>query len=280
MVLMANSSFLMQVRPDRAVLSLEGAEAENFLHNMVTADVLGLAQGQARYAALLSPQGKILFDFFVLKTAEGYFLDCAASQLEELMKRLNFYRLRAKVVIAVRSDLEVGVAPEQPSGLTAYVDPRTPLMGWRIIAEKGKLPEASGYELARIALGLADSDGDIGSGQLFPHEANFDQIGAVSFSKGCYIGQEVVSRMEHRGTARSRILPVMFDDAAAPRDAAIKSSDKIVGSVLSSNGNMALALIRLDRLGEAEQPLLTEGVKVHVHKPVWVNYDVPSKDYA
>ncbi|HEX7108712.1 MAG TPA: folate-binding protein [Aestuariivirga sp.] len=270
----------MQVRRDRAVLSLEGAEAEHFLHNMVTADVLGLAQGQARYAALLSPQGKILFDFFVLKTAEGYFLDCAASQLEELMKRLNFYRLRAKVAIAVRSDLEVGVAPEQPSGLTAYVDPRTPLMGWRIITEKGKLPEGSGYELARIALGLADSDGDIGSGQLFPHEANFDQIGAVSFSKGCYIGQEVVSRMEHRATARSRILPVTFDEAAAPRDAAIKSSDKIVGSVLSSNGNMALALIRLDRLGEAEQPLLTEGVKVHVHKPAWINYDVPSKDYA
>lgn len=280
MVLMANSSFLMQVRRDRAVLSLEGVEAENFLHNMVTADVLGLAEGQARYAALLSPQGKILFDFFVLKTTEGYFLDCAASQLEELMKRLNFYRLRAKVVVAVRSDLEVGVAPEQPSGLTAYVDPRTPLMGWRVIAEKGKLPEGSGYELARIALGLADSDGDIGSGQLFPHEANFDQIGAVSFSKGCYIGQEVVSRMEHRATARSRILPVTFDDAAPPRDAAIKSADKIVGSVLSSNGNMALALIRLDRLGEAEQPLLTEGVKVHVHKPAWVNYDVPSKDYA
>ena len=92
MVLMANSSFLMQVRRDRAVLSLEGAEAENFLHNVVTADVLGLAEGQARYAALLSPQGKILFDFFVLKTAEGYFLDCAASQLEEFMKRLTFYR--------------------------------------------------------------------------------------------------------------------------------------------------------------------------------------------
>ncbi len=280
MVLMANSSFLMQVRRDRAVLSLEGAEAENFLHNMVTADVLGLAKGQARYAALLSPQGKILFDFFVLKTAEGYFLDCAASQLEELMKRLNFYRLRAKVAIAVRSDLEVGVAPVQPSGLTAYVDPRTPLMGWRVITEKGKLPEGSGYELARIALGLADSDGDIGSGQLFPHEANFDQIGAVSFSKGCYIGQEVVSRMEHRATARSRILPVTFDDAAPPRDAAIKSADKIVGSVLSSNGNMALALIRLDRLGEAEHPLLTDGVRVHVHKPAWIKYDVPSKDYA
>ena len=280
MVLMANSSFLMQVRRDRAVLTLEGAETENFLHNLVTADILGLAEREARYAALLTPQGKILFDFFVLKTAEGYLLDCAASQLEELMKRLMFYRLRAKIMISARPDLEVGVSPSQPPGLTTYVDPRTPLMGWRIITEKGKLPEGSDYDQARIGLGLADSDGDIGTSQLFPHEANFDQLGAVSFSKGCYIGQEVVSRMEHRATARSRILPVQLDSAAPSRDAVIKSADRIVGSVLSSAENMALALIRLDRLVEAEQPLLTDGVRVRVHKPAWVNYDVPSKDYT
>jgi folate-binding protein YgfZ len=280
MVLMANSSFLMQVRGDRAVLSLEGAEAETFLHNLVTADILELAEGQARYAALLTPQGKILYDFFVLKTTEGYLLDCAASQLEEFTKRLMFYRLRAKLTIAERKYLEVGVSPGQPPGLMAYVDPRTPLIGWRIITEKGKLPEGSGYETQRITLGLADSDGDIGSGQLFPHEANLDQLGAVSFSKGCYIGQEVVSRMEHRATARSRILPVTFDGAAPPRDAAIKSADKIIGSVLSSVENAALALIRLDRLAEATQPLLTDAVRVRVHKPAWINYDVPSTDYA
>jgi folate-binding protein YgfZ len=280
MVRMTNSSFLMQVRRDRAVLSLEGVETETFLHNLVTADILGLAEGQARYTALLTPQGKILFDFFVLKTAEGYLLDCAASQLEELIKRLMFYRLRAKVTIVERKDLEVGVSPNQPPGSRAYVDPRTPLMGWRLIIEKGKLPEGSDYEMQRIALGVADSDGDIGSGELFPHEANFDQMGAVSFTKGCYIGQEVVSRMEHRATARSRILPVTFDGVAPQSNAAIKSADKIIGSVLSSAGNAALALVRLDRLGEAEQPLLTDSVRVHVHKPAWVNYDVPSKDYT
>jgi len=280
MVLMANSSFLMQVRRERAVLSLEGLEAENFLHNLVTADILGLAEGAARYTALLTPQGKILFDFFVVKTANGYLLDCAASQLEELTKRLMFYRLRAKVAIAERKDLEVGVSPERPSGMTAYIDPRTPLIGWRVIAEKGKLPTGNGYDQARIALGLADSDGDIGSGELFPHEANFDQLGAVSFSKGCYIGQEVVSRMEHRAAARSRILPATVDGAAPPRGTAIKSADKIIGSVLSSVGNSALALLRLDRMAEATQPLLTDAVRVHVHKPAWIKYDVPSKDYA
>jgi hypothetical protein len=280
MVLMANSSFLMQVRRDRAVLGLEGPETENFLHNLVTADVLGLAEGEARYGALLTPQGKILFDFFVVKTAEGYLLDCAASQLEELTKRLMFYRLRAKVAMTERKDLEVGVSAERPAGMTAYADPRTSLIGWRIVTGKGTLSEGSGYDGARIALGLADSDGDIGSGELFPHEANLDQLGAVSFSKGCYIGQEVVSRMEHRATARSRILPVTFDGAAPARGAAIKSADKIIGSVLSSAGHAALALLRLDRMAEATQPLLTDAVRVHVHKPAWIKYDVPSKDYA
>jgi folate-binding protein YgfZ len=280
MVLMANSSFLMQMRRDRAVLGLEGTETENFLHNLVTADVLGLAEGEARYAALLTPQGKILFDFFVVKAAEGYLLDCAASQLEELAKRLVFYRLRAKVTIAERKDLEVGVSLERPLGMTAYADPRTSLIGWRAIAEKGMLPPGTSYDVARVALGLADSDGDIGSGELFPHEANFDQMGAVSFSKGCYIGQEVVSRMEHRATARSRILPVTFEGAAPPRGTAIKSADKIIGTILSSAGNAALALLRLDRMAEATQPLLTDAVRVRVHKPTWIKYDVPSKDYA
>ena len=280
MVLMANSSFLMQVRHDRAILGLEGAETGNFLHNLVTADILGLAEGEARYGALLTPQGKILFDFFVVKTVEGYLLDCAASQLEELTKRLMFYRLRAKIAITERKDLEVGVSPEKPPGLMAYADPRTSLIGWRVIGEKDKLPTGTGYDSSRIALGLADSDGDIGSGELFPHEANFDQMGAVSFTKGCYIGQEVVSRMEHRATARSRILPVTFDGAAPPRGTAIKSADKIIGSVLSSAGNAALALLRLDRMAEATQPLLTDAARVRVHKPAWVKYDVPSKDYA
>ena len=262
MVAMTNSSFLIQVRRERAVLSLTGAETEHFLHNLVTADVLGLAEGEARYAALLTPQGKILFDFFIVKSADGYLLDCAASQLEELEKRLKFYRLRAKIVIEVLPDLEVGVAPERPDGLIAYADPRSSQIGWRIITKTGTLPVGTGYEAARIALGLADSDSDIGSSQLFPHEANFDLVNAVSFTKGCYVGQEVVSRMQHRSTARSRILPIQFE--GVPNGKEIRSGDKLIGNVLSSSGHMALALIRIDRLEEATLPLLTDGVTTKV----------------
>jgi tRNA-modifying protein YgfZ len=274
MVPMANSSFNMQVRRDRAVLAVEGPEAEHFLHNLVTADMLGLAMGQARYAALLTPQGKILFDFFVVRTAPGYLLDCALSQRDDIVKRLTFYKLRAKVTIAARSDLEVGVSPDKPAHEMSHADPRLADLGWRIICAAGTLPEGAGYDAARIGLGLADSDGDIGSANLFPHEANFDQFGGISFTKGCYIGQEVVSRMEHRSTARSRILPVKFEGAAPPRESEIKSGDKTIGAVLSSENDSALALIRLDRLEDSTPPMLTEGVRTRVQKPSWVSYEV------
>ena len=136
-------------------------------------------------------------------------------------------------------------------------------------------PEARGYDLARIALGLADSEVDLGAGEFFPHEANLDQLGGVSFRKGCYVGQEVVSRMEHRGTARSRILPVTLAGETPPKGTDIRAGDKQVGTLLSGAGDQALALIRLDRLAEAAAPLEAGGVGVTVLKPHWARYDVP-----
>lgn len=258
--------------PDRAVIGVEGPDSAHFLHNLLTADIEGLAPGEARHAALLNPQGKILFDMLVQRTGEGFLIDCAASRAPALLQRLGMYRLRAKVTLSRRDDLAVGVSPEAIPG--GFPDPRTPLIGWRII---GSPPEgtAEGYAAARIALGLPDSDADIGSAEIFPHEANLDQLGGVSFSKGCYVGQEVVSRMQHRGLARNRILPVRLDGAAPPKGTDIRAGEKQVGTLLSSAGDMALALIRLDRLAEATAPLVAEGVTLTVMKPGWVRYDVP-----
>jgi folate-binding protein YgfZ len=125
-------------------------------------------------------------------------------------------------------------------------------------------------------LGLGDTDADLGAGEFFPHEANLDQLGGVSFEKGCYVGQEVVSRMEHRGMARSRILPVRLGGEAPAKGSDIRAGGKAIGTLLSSVGSAALALLRLDRLAEATEPLLTEGVSVKVLKPHWVRYDVPN----
>ena len=260
--------------PGRAILRVEGADASSFLHNLVTADIEGLAQDQASYAALLTPQGKILYDFFVVRHGEGFLIDCSAAQKPELLKRLGFYKLRAKVIISAVEDA-VGVSPEEPEAELRYVDPRTPAIGWRYLNPSRLLENARNYDSARISLGLADTDADIGSAEYFPHEANFDQLGGVRFTKGCYVGQEVVSRMEHRQSARSRIVPVTLVGTAPPKGSEIRSGEKPVGTMLSSAGNRALALIRLDRLAEASQPLLSGSVSVSVLKPRWASYDVP-----
>ena len=277
---MRDIHFIGGILPQRAVLSVEGPEAGHFLHTLVTADIESLGVGQAAYGALLTPQGKILFDLFALRTGAGFLLDCAASQAADLVKRLSLYKLRAQVTTTVADGLHAGVSPTEPAEALRYVDPRTPAIGWRFIAEQEASP-AEGYNAARLALGLADTDADLGSGVYFPHEANLDQLGGVSFTKGCYVGQEVVSRMEHRGTARSRILPVDLDGVAPASGSDIRSGDKPVGTLLSSSGKMALALIRLDRLAEASDPLLTDAVTVTVLKPRWARYEVPNaKDEA
>ena len=257
--------------PGRAVIAVQGPEAAHFLHNLLTADIEQLADGGASYAALLTPQGKILSDMLVLRQGDGFLIDCSGAQRADLLKRLAIYRLRAKVDIAARDDLAVGVSPEEGAG--GVPDPRCAALGWRVIGSPQGLAE--GYDAARIALGIADTDQDLGSGAFFPHEANLDQLGGVSFRKGCYVGQEVVSRMEHRGLARSRILPVALAGTAPPKGTEIRSGERQIGTLLSSAGSKALALIRLDRLAEAGGPLLADGVPLTVLKPAWARYDVP-----
>jgi folate-binding protein YgfZ len=270
--------FATQKLASRAVISVAGDDAKDFLQNLVTADIDGLGPGQATYSALLQPQGKILFDFFILAENGRYAIDCSKAQKPDLLKRLTFYKLRARVTLA-DSDEEVGVAAAKPGNGLSYTDPRAAQLGQRLITGKGGLPEGDqeAYRGGRIRLGIADSDEDIGSGELFPHEANLDQFGAVSFRKGCFIGQEVVSRMEHRGTARSRIVPVYAPKGAATKGSAITAGDKTIGTLLSASDKDALALIRLDRLKdavEAGEGLLTEAGPIHVRKPGWARFDV------
>lgn len=257
---MTNLTFSPQLRPDRAVISIRGEVALAFLHNLLTCDVVQLDIGQAAYGALLSPQGKIQHDVFVFNAGEAVLIDCALEQRAALVQKLMLYKLRAKLEILPRDDLEVAVGDE------GYVDPRHADMGHRFFAAKGSFKITKGYDAQRIALGLADSVLDMGSNILFPHEANFDQIGAVSFSKGCYVGQEVVSRMQHRGTARSRIFPIRCEPTSPPKSTSIMSGDKIIGEVLSSVGTHALALIRTDRLAEAVLPLHAGDIYIQVKK--------------
>jgi folate-binding protein YgfZ len=256
-----------RILPGRGLVSLEGETSLAFLQDLLTCDIETLAEGSAAYGGLLSPQGKILYETFVANVGGRIWLDCPLSQREGLTQKLKLYRLRAKIIITEHPELEIAV------GNQGWADSRHEAMGKRQVVAKASLPETTNYHAARIALGLADGGQDLGEGQFFPHEANWDQFPAVSFTKGCYVGQEVVSRMQHRATARSRILPVVFD-GAAPANAAITAGETAIGETLSTVGNMALALLRLDRLAEIKAPLMASGLRLRVKKPDWIKYEV------
>lgn len=239
------NTYAAETLSNRAVIELRGVGVLSFLHNILTCSVEDLNQGGLAYGALLSPQGKILHDVFTHHAAESVFLDCAVDQRDAFITKLKLYRLRAKFEIITRDDLHVVV------GGQGAVDPRNVSLDRRMIADGAGMGEATKYRERRFALGIADSD-EIGSGKLFPHEANFDLLNAVDFKKGCYIGQEVVSRMQHRGLARSRILPVTFEYDQPGHE--IRNGDILLGEILGRNGKEALVLLRLDRVAEHGLP--------------------------
>jgi tRNA-modifying protein YgfZ len=249
---------------DRGVLSVSGEDATSFLQGLLTNDVERLEAGQVRYAALLTPQGKILFDFFVYRApADGgatFLLDCVKSASSDLAKRLGFYRLRAKATIVDLSAERAVVAfwgdpPPKVSG-ELFADPRDARLGWRAILtpdEAGALTTApaADYEAHRIKAGVPSGGADFQYGEAFPHDANMDVLNGVDFEKGCYVGQEVVSRMRHRGGVRKRIVKVTLQGSAPAAGAAILAGGATIGALGSSAENRGLALVRVDRLAEA-----------------------------
>jgi len=247
---------------DRGVVRVGGADAASFLQGVITNEVETLARGEARYAALLSPQGKILFDFLVARLPDGEFaLDCAAAQSAELAKRLNFYKLRAKVTIADETaDRGIlahwGGEPENAPGAIVYADPRVAGLGKREIlprAEAVAISEAESgeYEALRISLGVPKGGVDFAYGDAFPHDADMDLLHGVDFEKGCYVGQEVVSRMKHRAGVRKRVARVRLDGPAPPPGTPVLDGELPVGVLGAAAGAAALAMLRLDRVEEA-----------------------------
>jgi tRNA-modifying protein YgfZ len=250
---------------DRGVVRVSGEEAAGFLQNLLTNDVETLGLNEARYAALLTPQGKILFDFLVVRapaeTGVAYLLDCDGARAADLAKRLSIYKLRAKVAVADESaDYGVvatwsGEAEDAPSGIV-YRDPCAASLGLRAILPRADAlavggGEVGAYEAVRIGLGAPKGGVDFAYGDAFPHDADMDWFGGVDFGKGCYVGQEVVSRMKHRGGARKRVVRVRLDGLPPATGAEITDGERPLGVLGSSSGRDALALLRLDRVEEA-----------------------------
>ena len=276
---------------DRGVVRVTGEDAEKLLQGIVSNDMDLLASQPAIHTALLTPQGKILFDFFVVKADDGYLLETARDKGAELAKRLNLYKLRAKVDIRDASDdyrvsALWGPSPHnfgETAGTVSFPDPRLPTLGSRILAETGAATATNGVEASpedyhahRIALGVPEGGMDYVLGDTFPHEADLDQLNGVSFSKGCFVGQEVVSRMQNRANVRKRVVPIE-GDAALTSGVEVQAGAAVIGTIGSVAGKLALALLRLDRAAEAKakgQVLTAHGVPLALRRPDWATFDL------
>ena len=260
---------------DRAVIAVAGPEARPFLQGLVTNDVEKLAPGQGVYAALLTAQGKILFDFFMVEGDGAILIDCHAGSRDALLKRLSLYRLRSKVVLEARDQLAVLAEWDGAAARYAisYPDPRLETLGRRAVISKGEMHRdllpASAYHAQRLAAGVPEST-DFGSDKMFALDADLDELQAVDFEKGCYVGQELTARMKHRGTARKRLLPFEFASEGA-HDLSLKAAGKDVGEIMSEYGRSGFAQVRLDRLEEAGGNELRSGEQiVKLIKPSWL----------
>jgi tRNA-modifying protein YgfZ len=256
--------------PDRGAVKLNGDDARHFLNNLVTAELAELKPGTACFAGLLTPQGKIVADFLVTEAPAGHggglLLDCPKPLAAQLATKLNFYKLRAKVTVENLTDqlgvLAVWGGQPQMMPELAYPDPRNGELGIRVIvpqelAEKlagvlgAELVAADNYEQHRIVCGVPSGGSDFIYGDAFPHETNMDRLHGVDFDKGCYVGQEVVSRMQHRGTARTRTVRLIVDGPLPETGSDVMADGKSVGKLGSARSGHALALLRIDKVSDA-----------------------------
>ncbi|MFD1987833.1 YgfZ/GcvT domain-containing protein [Mesorhizobium newzealandense] len=271
---------------DRALISVSGPDAEHFLQNILTTDLDVLHPGQAKPGALLSPQGKILFDFLVARAGENALrLECRADISDDFVRRLTLYKLRAKVEIAKADQALVTVAwgdestPSQSDSMAA--DTRFPNGAvTRSYGQTGERSDLAAWQAFRIASGIAESGTDYALGDAFPHDVLLDETGGVGFKKGCYVGQEVVSRMQHRGTARRRVLIVQAELPLPVAGTELTVDGRPVGTLGSNAGTSGLAIARIDRVKaalDAGQPIMAGDVPVTVAIPGWAKFSFPQE---
>jgi folate-binding protein YgfZ len=249
---------------DRGVIAVSGPEATAFLQGLATNDLAKLTPDAPLYAALLSPQGKILFDFLLFAEDGTILIDVQMQQRPGLIQRLTMYKLRAKVEIAPRND-RIVIADEGPD------DPRLKTLGLRSIvpADTETVDGTDAYHEWRFGLGVPEA-ADFGSEKVFAMDGGLDELNAISFTKGCYVGQELTARMKHRGTDRKRLLPFHASGGELKTGDALAAGGIEIGSVMTFYGDSGFALVRLDRLAEAEGPVSSGTAKITIGKPEWL----------
>ncbi len=285
--------------PDRAVLQIGGSEAQDFLQNLLSNNLDLISPERAIYTLLLTPQGKYLFDFFLMEKDGAYLVDCDREVAPELLKRLTFYKLRADVSLSnLSQDWAIGVAFDSDAAAEAtksgeatpfqggvqFHDPRLPALGKRFLVPKDNIEaalteagspcEPQDYDRFRLSLAIPGA-GDLVADKTFPLEANLDLLNAIDYQKGCFVGQEVTSRTHRQGKVRKRILCVSSATALPTPGCAVMAGDRQAGTLLSSSGTQGLALLRLDRL---DQALDLDGTDIEVRFPDWLTNALPEDE--
>ena len=277
------SALLYVPLEDRGVVSVDGPEAGPFLQGLISNDIERVTDARAIYAALLTPQGKFLHDFFVLRRGAGYLLDCEGPRTGDLGRRLMAYRLRADVALADATedfrvialfggdggdgafDLPAGDGGAAPcAGGTLMRDPRGAALGFRAVLPVGAdlafLEQTSfargspaDYERHRIAMGAPDGSRDMEVGRATLMECGFEALNGVDFEKGCYVGQELTARTKHRGLVRRRLAPVALEGPLPPAGTPIMAGEREVGEIRSGLDDAALAVLRPERIAAATE---------------------------
>jgi hypothetical protein len=288
---------------NRHVLKISGDDAREFLQGLVSNDLARVSEVQAIYAALLTPQGKYLHDFFITEITGSLYLDCEATRIDDLFKRLTMFKLRAKVEIEIIDDMAVvvlfgenvhddlsihpavGTAIEWLGGVL-YTDPRLSSIGTRAIIPNDSMEIAlrdegfvaasfEKYDDLRLTLGLPDSSRDLEVDKSILLESGFEELNGVDFEKGCYVGQELTARTKHRGLIKKRLIPVKFTSPALDSGSEITQGGKKAGelrsSLITNDHGIALALLRLEAL-EKSEPLMVGDVTLTPHKPDWAKF--------
>lgn len=277
----------MHTDATRAMLALTGDDRSHFLQGIITQDITLLREARGLFAALLSPQGKILHDFFLLTHGDAILLDCDATQKDALMKRLTMYKLRAKVNITDATEqwrvayrtrathAAVGHVTDKKEYLV-MTDPRAAELGERLYLTPAAVdvkntvaPEE--YHRHRIKLGVPDGARDIADDVAL--DAGYDALGAVSFSKGCFVGQEVTARMHYKNIARRGFYVIETGGTVPASGAAIKAGGVAIGTVRGSIGGIGLAMLKFEETENALEngtSLLVDNLEVTAHAPAWL----------
>ena len=291
---------------DRGLLAVGGGDRLAFLQGLISNDIHKAGPARAIYAALLTPQGKVVHDFFVLAEPGGarLLLDCERGRIADLERRLTAYRLRAEVAFEDVSDAYdvaalIGAGAQETAGLAseagaaralgggvAYIDPRLAAAGARAALPAGgatallvdlgfAAADAAAYDRWRLGLGLPDGSRDILVEKSFPLECGFDELNGVDYEKGCYIGQELTARIHHRGKVRKRLVPVRIEGRPPAPGVPLMLGENTAGEMRSAREGRGIALLRLDRIDEAvrEDSAFTAGVaRITAETPAWASF--------